>query len=162
MRRCYPLALLLFATLAWASDDPTDRATLKGVPSVCLVVDVSSAASKGGVGKKALQAQMEGRLRQAGIAIEPAAKTCLYLDTRALQPMARNGKSLPLFAIDCRLEFLQTVTLTRDPAAKTFAPTWSSANMATAPAEDLGPTALDLATGLVDRFAAAYRSVNPQ
>jgi hypothetical protein len=61
-----------------------------------------------------------------------------------------------------RLEFLQTVALTRDPAAKTYAPTWSSANMATVSSEDLDKTALEVTTSLMDQFIAAYKSVNSQ
>jgi hypothetical protein len=154
--------LLLLTTIASASDDKTDRATLKGIKSVCVIVEVSDQASKSGVDKKALQGEIESRLHEAGIPTDPNATTCLFLDARSLQAIGAKGKPLPLFAVDFRLEFVQTVTLTRDAGAKTFAPTWSSANMAMVPAEDVRSTALEIAAALVDRFIAAYRSVNPQ
>jgi hypothetical protein len=165
------LAPLLLTALACASDDPTDRATLKNVKAFCVVVEVSDQSSQGGVDKDKLQADIEGRLQEEGAAIDKNATTCLYLNVRALRAVGGKGKPLPLFggkdkplplyAADLRLEFLQTVALTRDPTVKTYAPTWSSANMTMVPAEDLGHTALEIETGLVDRFVAAYKSVQP-
>jgi hypothetical protein len=161
MRPRFLLATLL-AVIACASDDKTDRATLKGVKAVCVVVEVSEQAIKGGIDKEKLQTDIEGRLQQEGAAVDKNATACLYLNVRALRAIGGKGKPLPLYATDLRLEFLQTVALTRDPTAKTFAPTWSIANMATVPAEDLDTTALEIATGLMDQFAAAYKSVNSQ
>ncbi len=156
------LAALLFVPLACASDDKTDRATLKGITTVCVVVEVSEQADRGGVDKDKLQTTIEGRLQQEGSSIDKNATTCLYLNVRALRAMGGNGKPLPLYAADFRLEFLQTVALTRDPTVKTFAPTWSSENMTTVPAADLGDTAIEIATSLVDQFGAAFKSVKPQ
>jgi hypothetical protein len=156
------LAALLFVPLACASDDKTDRATLKGITTVCVVVEVSEQADRGGVDKDKLQTNIEGRLQQEGSSIDKNATTCLYLNVRALRAMGGNGKPLPLYAADFRLEFLQTVALTRDPTVKTFAPTWSSENMTTVPAADLGDTAIEIATSLVDQFVAAFKSVKPQ
>jgi hypothetical protein len=156
-------ATLLLAVIACASDDKTDRATLKGVKAICVVVEVSDQAIKGGIGKEKLQTDIEGRLRQDGAPVDKNATTCLYLNVRALRAMGgKNGKPLPLYAADLRLEFLQTVALTRDPTVKTFAPTWSSANMTMVPADDLGATATEIASGLVDQFTAAYKAVNSQ
>lgn len=154
--------LLLLTTIASPSDDKTDRATLKGVKSACVIVEVSDQASKSGVDKKNLQSIVESRLSEAGIPTDANATTCLFLDARSLQAIGAKGKPLPLFAVDFRLEFVQTVTLTRDAGAKTFAPTWSSANMAMVPAEDVSSTALEIAAALVGQFVTAYRSVNPQ
>jgi hypothetical protein len=156
------LAALLVAPLACASDDKTDRATLKGIKAVCVVVEVSAEAGKGGVDKDKLQADIEDRLQQQGAPVDKSATACVYLNVRALRAMGGNGKPLPLYAADFRLEFLQTAALVRDPTLKTFAPTWSSENMTTVPAADLGETALEIAASLVDQFVAAYKSVNPQ
>jgi len=156
------LAVLLFAPISCASDDKSDRATLKGVKTVCVVIDVSVEADRGGVDKDKLQSEIEGRLQRQGATVDKNATTCLYLNVRALRAVGGKGKPLPLYAADFRLEFLQTAALTRDPTLKTFAPTWSSENMTTVPAADLGETALEIAASLVDQFIAAYKSVNPQ
>jgi hypothetical protein len=158
--RFLPLVVLVLAATARASDDKTDRATLQGIKTVCVVVEVSEQAGSGGVSKERLRTDIEGHLQQAGSAVDKNATTCLFLDVRALRAMGGKGKALPLYAADLRLEFLQKVDLDRDPKVKTFAATWSSANLATVPAEDLGDTALQIATSLVDQFLAAYKSVN--
>ena len=160
-----PLCLLLSLLPASASDDKIDRATLKGVTTVCTVIEVSDQA-KSAINKDNLQAAIEGRLHRAGILVDKNATTCLYLSVRALQAIGKpvigkKEKAIPLYALDVRLEFLQTVTLSRDPATKTYAPTWSSANMATVPAADLDSAAADMAGGLLQLFANAYKSVNP-
>jgi hypothetical protein len=155
-------AALLLTPIACASDDKTDRATLKGIKAVCVVVEVSAEAIRGGVDKDKLQSDVEGRLQQQGAPFDKNATTCVYLNVRALQAMGGKGKPLPLYAADFRLELLQTVALLRDPASKTFAPTWSSENMTTVPAADLGETAFEIVASLVDQFVAAYKSANPQ
>ncbi len=157
--------LLIVILPAVASDDKIDRATLKGVNAVCTVVEISDQA-KSAINKTNLQIAIEGRLQRAGIPVDKTATTCLYLSVRALQAIGRPGlskreKPIPLFAVDVRLEFLQTVTLSRDPATKAYAPTWSSANMATVPASELDSAAGDLAGGLLQVFVTAYKSVNP-
>jgi hypothetical protein len=157
--------LLSLAAVASASDDKTDRATLKGIKAMCVVVEgTEQAHSK--LSKEQLQTDIEGKLKQAGISIDKSGTTCLYLNVRALQAIGRQAighkeKPIPLYAVDVRLEFLQTVALTRDPAAKAYAPTWSMANMATVASDDLGKTALEITISLVDQFVTAYKSVNP-
>jgi hypothetical protein len=157
--------LLSLVAMAFASDDKTDRATLKSIKSVCAVVEIADQAHSK-FNKEELQTEIEGKLKQAGISIDKSGTTCLYLNVRALQAIGRQAigrkeKPIPLYAIDVRLEFLQTVALSRDPTAKTYAPTWSSANMATVAADDLGKTAIEITTSLVDQFVTAYKSVNP-
>jgi hypothetical protein len=160
---CLLLPLLVIAS---ASDDKADRATLKGIKTVCVVVETADQA-RYKFSKEALQTDIEGKLKQAGIDVDKNGTTCLYLNVRALQAIERQAirrkeKPIPLYAVDVRLEFLQTVALTRDPTAKTDAPTWSVANMATVAADDLGGTALEITTSLVDQFVTAYKSVNPR
>jgi hypothetical protein len=165
LTRATPLCLLIPLLAAAPSDDKIDRATLKGVNTVCTVVEISDQV-KFAINKESLEAAIEGRLHRAGIPVDKSATTCLYLDVRALQAVGKpvigkREKPIPLYALDVRLEFLQTVTLSRDPAAKAYAPTWSSANMATVPASDLDSAAADMTGGLLQLFVTAYKSVNP-
>src|SRR5262249_2343365 len=126
-----------------------------------VIVEVASAAAAGGVAKETLQTDLESRLQRAGIALDSKATACVLLDVRALQLMGAKGKPLELFAADFRLELFQAVTLVRDNTAKTYVPTWSTANLTMVPARELGATALDVAEGLIDRFIIAYKSANP-
>ena len=120
--------------------------------------------------KERLQADLDGQLASSGITVDKGATTCLYLNLRPLPAMGKskipaigkNNKPLGLYALEVSLQLMQTVALARDPTAKTYAPTWSVANLATAPSEDLAPTARQIATDLADQFVAAFRSVNPK
>jgi hypothetical protein len=146
------LLLLSLAPVAFASDDKTDRATLRGIPSVCVVVE----------GKPEAQAGIEKKLADAGIPVDKNATACLYLNVRTLQAVGggKKEKPIPLYAVDVRLEFLQMVILSRDKTTKAYAPTWSSTNMATVSADELGKTIVEMATGLTDQFVIAYKSAN--
>jgi hypothetical protein len=154
------LLLLGLIAIAAASDDKTDRATLKGVTAVCTVVEAPDRLRK-----EDLQAAIEKKLTQAAITIDKSATTCLFLNVRALQALGRQvigrkDKPIPLYAVDLRLELLQTVLLSRDKTTKAYAPTWSADNMATVSADELGKTVAEMTDGLVDRFVAAYKSAN--
>ena len=162
------LILFSLAVIASASDDKTDRATLKGINSMCVVVEVAD-QTHSKPGKEELQTDIEGKLKQAGIAVDKSGTACLYLNVRVLQAIGRQAiairrkeKPIPLYAVDLRLEFLQTVALTRSPAVKTYAPTWSTANMATVASDDLGKTTTEITNSLVDQFVTAYKSGNSQ
>ena len=154
--RCSAIILLLsLPGIARTSDDKTDRATLKGITSVCTVVE----------GKWDLQAVIEKKLTQAGLRVDKSATTCLYLNVRTLQVLGRQAggkkeKPIPLYAVDLRLEFLQTVILSRDKTTKAYAPTWSSENMATVSTDELAKTVSEIANALTDQFVVAYKSAS--
>ena len=150
--------LLLLAVSASASDDKTDRATLRGIKGVCTIVEVTGP----GVGKDRLQVEVDGRLTGAGILVDKSATPCVYLNVRPLQAMGRNNKPIGLYAVELTLHLFQTVALTRDPSTKAYAPTWSVSNLATVPADDLEPAARQITIDLTDKFVEAFRSANPK
>ena len=165
--------ILIFAAagLLSASDDKPDRATLRGVKAVCTVVDVTGPSQEGvPLSKERLQAEVDGRLASAGVTVDKDATSCLYLTAQLLPALAQNKlKGLPknsrptgLFALELHLQFLQTVALVRDPAIKTYAPTWSLENLATLPAEDIASAAKQITVDLTDRFVQAFQSANPK
>ena len=154
--------LLLIPLAALASDDKTDRATLRGIKGVCTVVEVLD-QTKDAVNllsQEKLLSVIDGKLQEAGIPLEKNSTTCLYFSVRPLQAMGKNNKPIGLYAVDFKLEFLQAVTLARDPAVRAYAQTWSVANLANVPADYLEQTAREVAVDLVSRFTRAYRSVN--
>jgi hypothetical protein len=156
------ILLLAIAAAAPASDDKTDRATLRGLKGVCTVVEVldQTKSDVGLISREKLQSEIEGRLQQAGIPLDKNSTTCLYLSVRALPAIGKNNRPIGLYAVDVKLEFLQAVTLARDSAVRQYAPTWSLSNLATVPADSLEQTTREMAIDLVDRFVRAYRSVN--
>jgi hypothetical protein len=163
-------AALLCAPSLLASDDKLDRATLRGLRAVCTVVELAGAPEGFAVSKNSLQFEIEGRLTAAGVPVDRNATTCLYLQVRQLPAIGRTGlpigrgspKEIGLYAVSFDLEFLQPVTLTRDPASKAYATTWSVSNLASVPTEDLSATIRQAAVDLVDRFVRAFVEVNPK
>jgi len=157
------LTLIALASSAVASDDKSDRASLRGLKSVCIVVEITATPQDGAsLTKQSLQAEIQARLDSAGITVDKDATACVYLNLRPLSAIGKNGKPIGLYALEMSLQFLQMVALARDPSLKTYSPTWSVANMATVPLGDLRNTASQIADDLTDRFVEAYRSVNPK
>src|SRR5262245_31965743 len=111
MRRCVAVVVAL-AAAAWASDDKTDRSTLRGIKAVCTIIELSGPTqAEVPISKERLEAEMEGRLAAAGIPIDKNATTCLYLNVRILPAIGKNNKPIGLYAVDFNLQFLQTVAL---------------------------------------------------
>jgi hypothetical protein len=155
-------ASMAFASMAFASDDKTDRASLRGIKAVCLVVEVTDQGQGAGSGpnQEQLQSEVRDRLRSAGIPLDKDSTTCLYLNVRPLPAMGKNNKPVGLYAIDFKLEFMQAATLARDPTIRTYATTWSLANLANVPAQDIEHTTRDISIDLINKFIKAYQSVN--
>jgi hypothetical protein len=162
-------SLMLCAAAALsASDEKLDRATLAGVKSVCTVVEILGAPEGFTISKNSLEFEIQGRLTAAGIPVDRNATTCLYLKIQQLPAIGRTGlpigrgssKQVGLYAVAFDLQFLQTVTLGRDPSAKAYAPTWSVSNLATVPTQELSATVRQAAVDLVDQFIKAYASAN--
>jgi hypothetical protein len=163
-------ASLMFCAAAAlsASDDKLDRATLRGLRTVCTVVEILGAPEGFTVSKNSLAFEIEGRLTAAGIPVDRNATTCLYLKIQQLPAIGRAGlpigkgssKQIGLYAVAFDLEFLQAVTLARDPSAKAYATTWSVSNLATVPTEELSATVRQAAVDLVDQFVRAFKEAN--
>jgi hypothetical protein len=156
------LLLLSLATLVVASDDKTDRASLRGIKALCLVVEVMDQGQGAGSGlnQEQLQSEVRDRLERAGIPLDKDSTTCLYLNVRPLPAMGKNNRPVGLYAIDFKLEFMQAATLARDATIRTYASTWSLANLANVPAQDVERTTREISIDLVNKFIKAYQSVN--
>jgi len=159
--------MVTLAAVAAASDDKLDRATLRGIKSVCTIVEVTGPTQAGvPVSKERLQAELDGRVAATGLAVDKDATTCLYLNVWPLPAMGRtktigrNDKPVGLHALDVTLQFMQTVSLARDPSIKGYSPTWSVSNLATVASEEVAATARQITVDLADRFVHAYQSVN--
>jgi hypothetical protein len=84
------LVTVAAAGVLFASDDKADRATLRGIKSVCTVVEVNGPTLEGvPLSRERLQAEIDGRLASAGITVDKTATTCLYLAVQLLPAMAQ-------------------------------------------------------------------------
>src|SRR6476646_1325135 len=154
------LLLLPLAVATVASDDKTDRNSLRGIKAVCTVVEVDQPQGSASLlSQDQLQSELQNKLRRAAIPLDKDATTCLYLNVRPLPAMGKNNKPIGLYAIDLKLEFMQAVTLARDPTIRAYAATWSLANLANVPTQEVERSTREVAIDLVNKFIRAYQSV---
>jgi hypothetical protein len=140
-----------------AGDAPLDRATLRGVKSVNIVLDpLDPALEQQGIAPGALASRIEARLTAANVAVDPAAAE--FLGLRITSVRANKGP----FALSLSIGLYQPVVLVRDAKIRTATETWGVETVVMADAKLLQKACNETVDDLVDRFVAAYRSVNPE
>jgi hypothetical protein len=154
--------VLLTTTLilpTWAGDTLEERATLKGISAVGLLVEnLGSDAEKGGLTRKQLGPEVEHRLRKAGINVTPTARNSaiVYINVST----SKSGKGL--YAYSIRVELLQRVHLGRAPEISLpLGTTWYVGSFGTVRASNL-PHLRAKVGELVDKFIHAYLEQNPK
>ena len=155
-------ALMTFLLLGlpvpmWPGNQPIDRATLKGLKTIWVIVEhPTPEAERDGLTKDQLQTDVEARLKNAGIQVTSLVEEAyLYLNVSTVK-----GSS-GLYAYHIRLEFNQQVILERDRNVSLPAPTWSLDLGGIVGASKLHEVRGDVAD-MVDQFITAYREQNPK
>lgn len=151
------VALLLPPVTSGAGDDPIDRATLRGLKAVGVVIDnIDPELEKQGVTKEMLRPRVSARLEDAHITVDPAATE--FVGLRITSVRASRGP----YALSLTLGLYQPVLLSRDHDLHTSTKTWEVESVVMADPKVLATACSDTADQLADRFAAAFHSVNPQ
>ncbi len=156
--------LLLGGTSQVWADSEAERATLKGLSEVLVLVEeMKPDAERGGLTRSQLQRDVEPRLRQAGIRVltqEEALRTAGTPTFYIRVTTSKSDAGIYAFSVDVRLQ--QNVYLDREPTIFYFgAPTWETNTVGTVGADNLR-TVMDIVRNSVDRFVNAYLSVNPR
>jgi hypothetical protein len=155
--RIFVPVLWMSAFIALAGDAPLDRATLKGINAVGVVIDELPAdLSKEGVTAEALQTRLAERLREAHINVDSAAKEFVGLRVSSV----RGGRGP--YAACMTIGLYQPVTLARNPAIRAAPQTWEVDTVMMADRRVLYRAAMESVDDLAARFVTAYRSVNPE
>ena len=151
------IVLLLPAAIAWGQDSAAQRATLKGVAIVEVVVEaMDPMAERDGLVRSQLQTDVESRLRQAGLTVGRTLIGHLYVNVDTMK--SNDGKT---YAYNVEVEYVQQVLLMRDPQTLYFAPTWETGGIGMIGAARLGEVRQDVAN-YVDQFVKAYLEQNPK
>jgi hypothetical protein len=152
------LLCLWFGTFAaQAGDAVLDRATLKGIAAVGVIVDqLPPEFPAQGVSADALATRLAQRLRDAHITVDNSAKE--FVGLRASSVQAGKGS----IAAAMTIGLYQPVTLVRDPAVRVAPQTWEVDTVMMAGPKLLYRAAMESVDDLAARFVAAYRSVNPE
>ncbi len=151
-------SVLLAASLLRASGDAAiDRATMRGLKSVNVVLDpLATELTKAGLTQTELQTRLASRLKDAGVPVDPSATEFVGLRIMSV----RNNRGP--FAVAFNLGLYQPVVLVRDPNLKSAIPTWDIETVLLCDPKTLLDATMDTIDELAGRFAAAWRSVNPQ
>ena len=151
------LPVVFAGLLAGAGDAALDRATLRGVKAVNVVIDpVAPEIQKEGATSDGLRTRLEEKLRDAGIAVDAAGNEFVAL--RLTSVRAARGP----FAIAAAIGLYQPVMLVRDRNVKTATQTWEAETVVLADSKQVYRACMDSVDELAARFVTAYRSVNPE
>ena len=150
------LLFLVAAGLHAAGDSALDRATLRGIPAVNVVIDpVDAQVEKEGVTRNNLRARVEDRLQAANITVDSSRSE--FVAVRLTSVRDTRGP----FAVAITIGLYQPVQLSRDPTIRTATQTWEVETVVLADPKVLYRACQDSIDDLAARFVAAYRSVNP-
>jgi hypothetical protein len=150
------LAVLAIApTATGAGNGDRDRATLKGLTAVSVVVDnLHDQLQAAGITPSVVRARIEDRLRSASIVVDQSKN-----DFVAVRMNGVRDKRGP-FALAVTLGAYQPVILSRDPKVRTATQTWEVETVLLAEPKQLYRAAMETVDELTDSFVDAYRSVN--
>jgi hypothetical protein len=149
-------AILAMPAIAPAAGDAAiDRATLRGLGALNVVVDkLDAQLQSAGVTADAVRARLEDRLHAANIAVD--ASKSEFLAVRMTGVRAAHGP----FAVAVTLGAYQPVALGRDAKIRTATQTWEVETVLLADQKQLYRAAMDSIDELAAGFVTAYRSVN--
>ena len=151
-----PLVFLPLVAVS-AGDAPLDRATLRGLKAVSVVLDpLAPELERQGLTQKDLQTRLEARLKDARIPIDPSATA--FLGLRVTSVRANRGP----FALCFSVGAFQSVVLVRDKNIQTNTSTWEVETVVMADPKVLHQASLESVDELAGRFITAWRSVNQQ
>jgi hypothetical protein len=157
-RTVVTLLLFLLTVPAWAGDNPWDRATLKGIKQMAVLVeDMSPDLAQDGLIKSQIRTDVESRLRQSGITVVPSSPDFLYVRVSTWKL-----PNSPVYAVAITVEFRQQIILARDPTIPVAsAATWGVDALGAFGSErlrEVRPHVIDN----VDKFIGAYLEQNPK
>jgi hypothetical protein len=140
-----------------AGDAVLDRATLRGLKTVNIVIDkLDPELGKEGITPGVLQSRLMTKMQAAGIPVNTAASEFVALRITSV----RGGRGP--YGLSITIAVYQPVVLARDAKARTATQTWEVETILMAEPKQLFRAAMESVDELADRFVTAYRSVNPQ
>jgi hypothetical protein len=141
---------------AGSGDGEIDRATLRGLKAVNLVVDAPhEELAHQGITQANLRSEVEGRLQTAGVRIEPNAVEFLGVHITPVR-----GARGP-YTLYITVGLYQPVLLARDKTTRTVTQTWEGSTLFVAEPKAMFRSTMDAVGQLAKQFATAYRAANP-
>ncbi len=148
-----------------ALDTPNERITLVGLTGVHVVVyDMGTERDREGLTRPSLQAELEKRLRRAGLRPLGATEALKSVGRPTLElrlNLARSRQAHQLYVYSVDLALRQQIQLARARTIESFAITWSElADVGTVEPAQLS-VVLDAVRAKVEQFITAWQAANP-
>jgi hypothetical protein len=153
------------ASPAPALDTPNERITLAGLTGVHVVVyDMGTEGERGRLTRSSIQAELEKRLRVAGLRPLGATEALRSVGRPTLElrfNLARSRQAHHVYVYTVDLALRQQIQLARARTIESFAITWSEPpEVGTVEPAQLSAV-LDAVRAKVEQFIAAWRAANP-
>jgi hypothetical protein len=160
----YGKGLVLLAAmslpLGGAGDARLDRATLKGLIAVNVVIDpVADELQKEGATSSALLSRLEERLGRGGVKVDESSPEFVALRLTSVHTARGPLPGRIQFAVAATIGLYQPVLLVRDRNIRTATQTWEVETISLADTKQLYRACMDSVDELADRFISAWRSV---
>jgi hypothetical protein len=161
----YGKSFILLATLALplggAGDAALDRATLRGIGAVNIVIDpVSEELQHQGATASQLVTRLEDRLLKAGVKVDKNSSEFVALRLTSVHSGHGKFTGGDQFAVAATIGVYQPVALVRDPKVKTSTQTWEVETIFLADGKQVYRASMDSVDELAGRFVTAWQSVN--
>jgi hypothetical protein len=152
----FAVFFLSIVPFALAEDKEITRMTLRGIKEVNVVIEsIEPEIQSLGLTQDQVKADVEGKLREANIAVSPdveRGRPALYLYVQVIRPEKLNR----LF-YSISLSVLQNVVLERDPNVKTNTDTWVVRMLGMSSGTEAIRSDI---RSLLDQFVEDYRKAN--
>jgi hypothetical protein len=140
-----------------AGDTAIDRATLRGLKAIHVVIDpIHPELEQHGVTARMLQTRIEQHLKMAGIPTDSSA-----LEFLAFKVIPAREKKGP-YCVSITLSVYQPVVLARDGKIRTATDTWQVATLWVLQEKALYESVASAVDQLTGRFVEVYQAENPQ
>lgn len=147
-----------------ALDTPNERVTLAGLTRVHVVVnELGAEAEREGLTRASLQAELEQRLRQAGLRVLGASEALASVGRPTLEVRVRvttSGEAPQLYVYSVDLGLRQQIRLTRDRTIESYAITWSENREVGVVRATRLSAVRDAVRAKVEEFITAWQTVN--
>jgi hypothetical protein len=151
------LLMALPAGTGAAGDAELDRATIRGLKAVGVVIDhIDQSLPREGVSATLLQERIEARLKEANIEVNRNAQEFVGIQVTAVR-----GSRGP-YALAYTIGLYQPVILAREAKMRTVTKTWEVETILMAEPKALREASLESMDDLAARFVAAWRGVNQE
>jgi hypothetical protein len=157
------LGVALVLSLGGAGDAKLDRATMRGITAVNVVIDpVAAELEDQGVTMGALQSRLESKLRDAGVNVDRSASEFVALRLTSVHSGGGRFPSRTTFAVATTIGLYQPVMLVRDHNIKTATQTWEVETITLADTKQVYRASMDSVDELAARFISALHSVSSE